>query len=147
MFDEKGMSRRDADDLALLPLKGLEQASPPKPKVQLEFDGPGCLLLANGQRADRAPDKQALDADLFEIETAEAYPEDYQAMVAQAEREREAGESRRSEDPSQISRPIRRSFSAFYLGDDGASPIRSFLTARPVGQALVRFIAWRLQAG
>jgi flavodoxin len=33
----------------------------------------------------------ALNADLFEIRTREPYPEDYFEMVAQAEREREAG--------------------------------------------------------
>ena len=35
--------------------------------------------------------RRALGADLFEIEPAEPYPEDYQATVSQAEREREAG--------------------------------------------------------
>ena len=35
--------------------------------------------------------RRALGADMFEIEPAEPYPEDYQATVSQAEGEREAG--------------------------------------------------------
>ena len=35
--------------------------------------------------------RRALDADLFEIRPAEAYPEDYEETVAQATRERESG--------------------------------------------------------
>ena len=35
--------------------------------------------------------RRALDADLFEIQPAEPYPEDYEETVAQATRERESG--------------------------------------------------------
>ena len=35
--------------------------------------------------------RRALGADLFEIQPAEAYPEDYEAVVSQAQSEREAG--------------------------------------------------------
>jgi menaquinone-dependent protoporphyrinogen IX oxidase len=35
--------------------------------------------------------RRALDADLFEIQPAELYPEDYEETVAQATRERESG--------------------------------------------------------
>jgi hypothetical protein len=35
-----------------------------------------------------------IDADLFEIQPAETYPEDYEATVAQAEREKQTAMSR-----------------------------------------------------
>ncbi len=35
--------------------------------------------------------RRGIDADLFEIQPAEAYPDDYEATVAQAEREKQSG--------------------------------------------------------
>ena len=72
--------------------------------------------------------RRALGADLFEIEPAEAYPEDYEATVSQAESEREAG----YEPPLKATVPNIGLYDAIFLGFPiwgmtAPSVIRSFL--------------------
>jgi hypothetical protein len=55
---------------------------------------------------------RALDADLFEIQPAEAYPEEYEATVRRAQRERDAGHEPPPRRRSRTSPPTRRSSSA-----------------------------------
>jgi flavodoxin len=86
--------------------------------------------------------RRALDADLFEIRPAEAYPEDYEATVAQATRERESG----FEPPLAARVPNVERYETVFLGFPvwgmSAPPvIRSFLSQHDLsGKALVPFI-------
>ena len=85
---------------------------------------------------------RALKADLFEIRTAQPYPEDYFEMVAQAERERVSGfEPPLAELVTNIA-----SYDAVYLGfpiwgQTAPSVIRSFLSKHDLsGKTIIPFI-------
>ena len=143
---EKGMSRRDALMTSLLlPLTAAGAGLSSQASRAQEAASNSTVLVAYFSRTGNTrliarQIRRALDADLFEIETAEAYPEDYQAMVAQAEREREAG----YEPPlrgSGTSRVLSDDLSRLsYLGMTAPSPIRSFLTRHDLsGKTLVPF--------
>ena len=86
--------------------------------------------------------RRALNADLFEIRPAEAYPEDYEATVRQAQRERDAGH----EPPLTAALPDIASYEAVFLGFPvwgmTAPPvIRSFLSRHDLsGRTLVPFV-------
>lgn len=86
--------------------------------------------------------RRALDADLFEIETAEPYPEEYDAMVAQAERERQTG----FEPELAALVPSIGGYQTMFLGFPiwgmtAPAPIRSFLSKHALaGKTLVPFI-------
>ena len=86
--------------------------------------------------------RRALAADAFEIEPAEPYPEDYEATVAKAEREREAD----YEPPLKASVPNLADYDVIYLGFPiwgmtAPSVIRSFLSSHDLsGKTLVPFI-------
>lgn len=86
--------------------------------------------------------RRAREADLFEIRPAEPYPEDYEATVAQAHRERDAG----YEPPLQDTVSGIAAYDTVFLGLPiwgGTAPpvIRSFLTAHDLsGKTLVPFI-------
>ena len=86
--------------------------------------------------------RRALRADLFEIEPNDQYPEDYEATVAQAGRERDSG----YRPPLKASVPDIRSYDVVFLGfpiwGETAPPvIRSFLSQRDLsGKTLVPFI-------
>jgi flavodoxin len=86
--------------------------------------------------------RRARDADLFEIQPAEPYPEDYEETVAQATRERESG----FEPPLAALAPNIKSYETIFLGFPiwGMSVppvIRSFLAKHEVsGKTLVPFI-------
>lgn len=86
--------------------------------------------------------RRALDADLFEIQPAEPYPEDYQATVRQAERERDTG----YEPPLNATVPNIDSYEVVFLGFPiwgmTAPPvIKSFLSRHDLlGKTLVPFI-------
>ena len=91
--------------------------------------------------------RRALDADLFEIRPAEAYPEDYEETVAQATRERESG----FEPPLATLVPNVERYETVFLGFPiwgmSAPPvIRSFLSqARSLGKdPRPLHHAWRL---
>lgn len=85
---------------------------------------------------------RALQADLFEIEPAAAYPEDYEQTVAQAVRERDSGDR----PPLKAKVPEIRAYEAVFLGfpiwGETAPPvIRSFLSQHDLSaKALVPFI-------
>lgn len=86
--------------------------------------------------------QRALGAELFEIETAQAYPEDYETMVAQAQREKEAG----FEPPLRAGVPDIARYQTIYLGFPiwgmtAPSPVRSFLSAHDLsGKRIVPFV-------
>ena len=86
--------------------------------------------------------RRARSADFFEIEPAEAYPEDYEATVRQAERERDSG----YEPPLKTRVPNVEGYEAVFLGFPiwgmTAPPvIRSFLAQHNLaGKTLVPFI-------
>ncbi|RWM21571.1 MAG: flavodoxin [Mesorhizobium sp.] len=85
---------------------------------------------------------RALDATLFQIVPAAAYPEDYEAQVAQAEDERQRG----YEPPLQATVPDLSSYETVFLGFPiwgmtAPSVIRSFLSQHDMsGKTLVPFI-------
>jgi flavodoxin len=85
---------------------------------------------------------RALDAPLFQIAPAAAYPEDYEAQVAQAEDERQLG----YEPPLQARVPDIQSYDTVFLGFPiwgmtAPSVIRSFLSKHDLsGKTLVPFI-------
>lgn len=86
--------------------------------------------------------RRAVKADLFEIEPAAAYPEDYEQTVAQAVRERDTGER-----PAlKANVPDIRAYDVLFLGfpiwGETAPPvIRSFLSQHDLsGKQLVPFI-------
>ena len=86
--------------------------------------------------------RRARDADLFEIRPAEAYPEDYEATVAQARGERDSG----YEPPLAATVAGIVAYDTVFLGMPiwgGTVPpvIRSFLSAHDLsGKTLVPFI-------
>lgn len=86
--------------------------------------------------------RRALAADIFEIEPAAPYPEDYEATVAQAERERVSG----FEPELKATVPNINAYKAVFLGfpiwgTTAPSVIRSFLSKHDLtGTALIPFI-------
>jgi flavodoxin len=84
----------------------------------------------------------AYDADLFEIQPADPYPEDYEAVVSQAQRERDAG----YEPPLGATIPNIRSYDVIFLGFPiwgMTTPpvIRSFLSDHDLsGKTLIPFV-------
>jgi len=87
---------------------------------------------------------RALGADLFEIETTDAYPEDYLEMVAQAERERERKAG--FEPPLKALVPDLQAYDTVFLGfpiwgQTAPSVIRSFLSKHDLnGKSLIPFV-------
>ena len=85
---------------------------------------------------------RALGADMFQIEPAEPYPEDYQATVSQAQDEREAG----YEPPLKATISNIGSYNVIFLGFPiwgmtAPSSIRSFLSSHDLsGKTVVPFI-------
>lgn len=85
---------------------------------------------------------RALGADLFEIETADPYPEDYLEMVAQAERERKTD----FEPPLKTLVPDLQAYDTVFLGfpiwgQTAPSVIRSFLRKHDLnGKILIPFV-------
>ena len=86
--------------------------------------------------------RRATNADLFEIETVEPYPEDYEATVALAQRQREAG----FEPPLKGRVADIAAYGTVFLGFPiwgltAPAPVRSFLAAHDLsGKSLVPFI-------
>ena len=101
-----------------------------------------CFSRSGNTRVIAGQIRRALGADLFEIQPVEAYPEDYEAVVSQAQREREAG----YEPPLAASVPNIESYEMIFLGFPiwGMStppPIRSFLSTHDLsGKTVVPFI-------
>jgi flavodoxin len=86
--------------------------------------------------------RRALNAELFEIQTVEAYPEDYDEMVAQAERERQSGFEPELAGLLPNIAPYRTVFLGFPIwGTTAPSVIRSFLSKHDLsGKTLIPFI-------
>ena len=86
--------------------------------------------------------RRDLGADLFEIQPSEPYPEDYEATVAQAEREKQAGH----EPPLKESVAEIGAYNAVYLGfpiwgSTAPTVIKSFLSKHDLtGKELVPLI-------
>ncbi len=86
--------------------------------------------------------RRALGADLFEIQPAESYPEDYEETVRQAEKERVAG----YEPPLKASVPSVEAYNTVFLGFpiwgmSAPAVIRSFLSRHDLsGKTLVPLI-------
>jgi flavodoxin len=86
--------------------------------------------------------RRAYDADLFEIQPAAPYPEDYEAVVSQAQRERDAG----YQPPLGATIPNIRSYDVIFLGFPiwgMTTPpvIRSFLSGHDLsGKTLIPFV-------
>ena len=86
--------------------------------------------------------RRAVRADVFEIEPAEPYPEDYEATVSQAQGERDSG----FRPPLKAGGPAIRAYDVVFLGfpvwGETAPPvIRSFLSQHDLaGKTLVPFI-------
>jgi flavodoxin len=86
--------------------------------------------------------RRAYDADLFEIQPAAPYPEDYEAVVSQAQRERDAG----YQPPLGATIPNIRSYDVIFLGFPiwgMTTPpvIRSFLSDHDLsGKTLIPFV-------
>jgi flavodoxin len=86
--------------------------------------------------------RRALAADLFEIQPAQPYPEDYQEVVNQAQRERDSG----YQPPLSARAPNIESYDTIFLGFPiwGMSVpavIRSFLSSHELaGKTLIPFI-------
>ena len=86
--------------------------------------------------------RRALGADLFEIQPAEAYPEDYEAVVSQAQSERQTGH----EPPLKAMVPSIEAYETIFLGFpiwgmSAPPPIRSFLSGHDLsGKTIVPFI-------
>lgn len=86
--------------------------------------------------------RRATNADLFEIETAQPYPEDYEKTVALAQRQKEAG----TEPPLTATVTNMERYDTVFLGFpiwgmSAPAPIRSFLSAHDLsGKTLITFI-------
>lgn len=86
--------------------------------------------------------RHALRTDVFEIEPAAPYPEDYEATVSQATRERASG----YQPPLKATVPDLRAYETVFLGfpiwgETAPSVIRSFLAQHDLaGKTLVPFI-------
>jgi flavodoxin len=86
--------------------------------------------------------RRALETDIFEIQPADPYPEDYQATVGQAQREQEAG----YEPLLKAAVPNVASYEVIFLGFPiwgmtAPPPIKSFLSGHDLaGKTLVPFV-------
>lgn len=101
-----------------------------------------CFSRSGNTRVIAGQIQRAHHADLFEIQPAKPYPEDYEQTVAQARRERDSD----YEPPLKASVPDIGSYDTVFLGfpiwGETAPPvIRSFLTAHDLsGKVLIPFI-------
>ena len=116
-------------------------------RANAQASGSGSVLVAyftrtGNTRVIARQIRRALDADLFEIQPAEPYPEDYEETVAQATRERESG----FEPPLAALVPNIERYETVFLGFpiwgmSAPSVIRSFLSKHDLsGKTLVPFI-------
>jgi flavodoxin len=141
------ISRREAviRSLVLPLMAGMSSAAA---SAQTDTAGRGATVLVayftrtGNTRLIATQIARALDAALFQIVPAAAYPEDYEAQVAQAEDERQRG----YEPPLQATVPGMRSYETVFLGFPiwgmtAPSTIRSFLSQHDLsGKTLVPFI-------
>ena len=101
-----------------------------------------CLSRTGNTRVIAHQIRRARQADFFEIETAKPYPEDYEAMVKQAQEERDSGyEPALKATVSDITL-YETIFLGFPIwGTTAPSPVRSFLSAHDLsGKSVVPFV-------
>jgi flavodoxin len=101
-----------------------------------------CFTRTGNTRVIARQLRRALNADLFEIQPAEAYPEDYEETVDQARRERDAGYEPPLERTVAGMEGYETVFLGFPIWGMTAPPvIRSFLSRHDLsGKTLVPFI-------
>ena len=127
MRESRGLSRREAlIGSILLPVTaGLSMSAGPSSAQQAPSNAKTLVAYfsrSGNTRVIAGQIRRALGADLFEIEPAEAYPEDYDAVVSQAESEREAG----YEPPLRATVPNIDSYEALFLGFPDLGNDRAF---------------------
>lgn len=145
MDDANEISRRGALTAALLlslateaGIGAAQAAAPPSGSRILV----ACFSRTGNTRVIARQIRRAYGAELFDIQPAEAYPEDYEATVRQAEREREAG----YRPPLAATVSNIAAYDAVFLGfpiwgTTAPSVIRSFLARHDLaGKTLVPFI-------
>jgi len=121
----------------LLPATAAAQPTPPGARVLV-----ACFSRTGNTRVVAGGIRRSHGADRFDIEPAAPYPEDYEAVVAQAQRERDAG----YRPPLRAAVPDIRSYDAVFLGFPiwGMSTppvIRSFLAGHDLsGKTLIPFV-------
>ncbi|MCB4769097.1 flavodoxin [Ancylobacter sp. Lp-2] len=146
MADKDAFSRRGALTAALL-LSLTAEAGRNHAHAAIPAAGGGRVLVAYYSRTGntRVVARQiqlAYGAALFEIRTAEPYPDDYEATVRQAERERQAG----YRPPLAATLPSLDAYDVVFLGfpiwgTTAPAAVRSFLAAHDLsGKTLVPFI-------
>lgn len=147
MDDKSKVSRREAltgalscslaTGLGLSAGTATAQQAPPAARILV-----ACFSRTGNTRVIAGQIRRAYGADPFEIEPAEPYPEDYGAVVDQAQRERDAG----YEPPLAATVPNIASYDAVFLGfpiwgTTAPAAIRSFLSRHDLsGKTLVPFI-------
>lgn len=147
MADTSGISRREAlTGSLLLPLTTGWVLSPGSADAQQARSNTKILVAyfsrTGNTRVIAGQIHRAVGADLFEIEPAQSYPEDYEATVSQAEGERTAG----YEPPLKASVSGIASYETVFLGFPiwgmtAPSVIRSFLSGHDLsGKTVVPFI-------
>ena len=143
MNDRHKLSRREA---LILPLAGGFGLSVDLAAAQ-QAQSNAAILVAYFSRTGNTrviarQIRRAHRADIFEINPAEPYPEDYQEIVQQAERERRSG----YEPPLAAAVPNIETYAAVFLGfpiwgTTAPSVIRSFLSRHDLSEkTLVPFI-------
>lgn len=145
MSDQQRYTRREALGVStLLPMTAALGLSTVRAKAQSE-SGPELVVFytrTGNTRVIANQIRRARSADLFEIQTGDAYPEDYEETVAQATREREASFA----PPLVATVPQMESYRTVFLGFpiwgmDAPSPVRSFLSTHDLSEKnLVPFI-------
>jgi flavodoxin len=147
MDDKSKLSRREAltgalscplaTGLSLSPGAATAQQAPPAAKILV-----ACFSRTGNTRVIAGQIRRAYGADLLEIEPAEPYPEDYEAVVNQAQRERDAGH----EPPLAATVPDLGWYDVVFLGfpiwgTTAPAVIRSFLSRHDLsGKTLVPFV-------
>jgi flavodoxin len=147
MGSSSGLSRREAlkrsivlpltSALSLAAASASAQEGQPRSKILVAY-----FTRTGNTRVIARQIRRALETDLFEIQPAEPYPEDYEAAVSQAQTERDA----RFEPPLRSTVSDFPSYETVFLGFPiwgmTAPPvIRSFLSAHDMsGKTLVPFI-------
>lgn len=113
-----------------------------RPEDFVKRENPGCLFLSYRQHTRNSKsDSWNVGGDIFEIETAKPYPDDYDAVVKQATEERESGYKPPLKSRVQDMGSYDVVFIGFPIwGMALPSPIRSFLSEHNLsGKTIVPF--------
>lgn len=143
-MDRNGMRRREALLLPLFPLAGAAFA----PSVARAANGSRALVAylsrSGNTRVVAGQLSRRYQTDLFEIRTAEPYPDDYEATVARARRERDAGAMPMLAGGVPDIARYETVFLGFPIwGSTMPAPMRSFLAQHDLsGKTVVPFITY-----